>query len=280
MKNTARKRRNRHKTVHLSVLFLLLLLAGGLVLLFRPDQAPIPTDVPTEEADPPEKHPFLDDGIDVVCLDAGHGFGDVGCQSEYLGDLDEKDITIAMVLRLKAALEEQGITVLLTHDGEKYPSVDVLNDLATEKSLDYEQEKFIDNAIYSPYERCIYANALHTDQPIDLMISLHVNSNPHTEYCREFVIDFCAENSSTPLSERAAKGISDALLSDFDGYEVTLLADIWEESYIVTKFTEMPSMLIEMGYASNIFDAVNLLSEDWREKFISSLTRGIVDYFS
>ena len=227
----------------------------------------------------PEETQF-DDGIDVVCLDAGHGFGDVGCQSENLGSLDERDITLAMVMRLKAALEEKGMIVVLTHDGEHFPSVEELNRLAGQHALDYEAEKFIDNNIYSPYERCIYVNAMHRLQPIDLMISLHVNSNPHTEYCREFVIDYCAENSSTALSAKAARAITDRLLADFEGYEVSLLADIWEESYIVTKFTEVPSMLIEMGYATNIFDAVNLLSEDWRERFIASLAEGIAEYLA
>jgi len=264
------------------ITLLLLLIAAGTLfaLLFSCNRDENTGNEPSSGVSRnPEAQP-MDDGIDVVCLDAGHGFGDVGCQSENLGGLDERDITLAMVLRLKEALENEGITVVLTHDGESYPSVDELNRMAEEKGLTYEPEKFIDNTVYSPYERCIYVNALNAQQPIDLMISLHVNSNPHTEYSKEFVIDYCAENSSTARSAQAAQDITDTLLTDFEGYEVTLLADIWEESYIVTKFTEVPSMLIEMGYATNIFDAVNLLSDKWRGDFIDSLTKGILRYFS
>lgn len=57
-----------------------------------------------------------DDGVLRVLLDAGHGFGDVGCQSPY--GFDEKDLTIIFARLLADELKERGAEVYLTHDGE------------------------------------------------------------------------------------------------------------------------------------------------------------------
>ena len=57
----------------------------------------------------------------TVCIDAGHGFADVGCESDYLRGY-EKDVTIKIAKLLKAELESRNIKVILTHDGKKFPT--------------------------------------------------------------------------------------------------------------------------------------------------------------
>lgn len=52
----------------------------------------------------------------------------------------------------------------------------------------------------------------------------------------------------------------------------------WNDAFVVTKRADMPSILIEMGFASNKDDAANLLDPEWRETFVSAVADGIGDY--
>ena len=61
-----------------------------------------------------------DDGKVVICIDPGHGFRDIGCETEYIGY--EKDLTVLLAGALKAELEAAGAEVILTHDGKSFPT--------------------------------------------------------------------------------------------------------------------------------------------------------------
>ena len=52
----------------------------------------------------------------IVVVDAGHGGSDPG--KIGVNDALEKDINLSIALKLKAILEEKGITVVLTREGE------------------------------------------------------------------------------------------------------------------------------------------------------------------
>ena len=52
----------------------------------------------------------------------------------------------------------------------------------------------------------------------------------------------------------------------------------YEEAFVVTKHTEMPSALIEMGFATNKTDAENILDEEWRGTFTKAVAEGIKAY--
>ena len=46
----------------------------------------------------------------------------------------------------------------------------------------------------------------------------------------------------------------------------------------MTKYADMPSVLIEMGYGTNPRDAADLKSEKWLSEFTSLLSRLIYDF--
>ncbi|MBO5671307.1 MAG: N-acetylmuramoyl-L-alanine amidase, partial [Clostridia bacterium] len=97
-----------------------------------------------------------DDGTVTICLDPGHGFDDVGTDSDYLGALTEKDITLAVTLLIKDKLEAMGYEVMLTHDGETFPK----------SSIDDE------NNLFNPKERIDYVSELD----IDFYLSIHCDT--------------------------------------------------------------------------------------------------------
>ena len=89
----------------------------------------------------------------TVLIDPGHGFDDVGCGSEFLGETWEKDLTLDMAKKLGALLTERGCTVLYTHEGKSFPSVAELTAEAKRLGVEYEYEKMNDNNIFSACRR-------------------------------------------------------------------------------------------------------------------------------
>jgi N-acetylmuramoyl-L-alanine amidase len=62
--------------------------------------------------------------------------------------------------------------------------------------------------------------------------------------------------------------------------EVPIIGKDMAEAYYVTKMLSMPSVLIEMGFITNSDDAVNLLSDGWRDTFVAGAVQGILDYIA
>lgn len=229
----------------------------------------------------PPSSPAGEDGIVTVLLDAGHGFKDVGCTSEYLDGLFEYQLTMDFTLRLKAKLEARGYNVIFTHDGEKYPDETELCLRADELGVEYIADRInYGNDVFDAYERAVYANVLNAENEIDLMLSIHVNANADSDTVTGFEIDYCAENESSPMTKFAFDAICDSLDRDFEGRRLKRFEDSWDMSFIVTKYTSMPSILFETGFASTPSDAELLLDGNWRDSLMTSVADGIEKYFS
>ncbi len=214
--------------------------------------------------------PLSTDGRTVIVLDAGHGFGDPGCRSEYM-EGTEADVTLDMVMLLQNALIERGAEVILTHDGEKYPSEQEIISLCTEHGIDYRKDLVIEDGVFSAYERGIYVLAISKETETDLFVSVHVNSFTDPSVYR-YELYYCAQNPHTAfLSELCQK-----LSARFDNYTKTAALE-YKDAYIVTKYGTYPSFLVETGYASNEQAAQKLNSPKWREEFCNILAEEIIN---
>ncbi len=235
--------------------------------------------IPEEEKKIPHS-PKGDDGISTVLLDPGHGFRDVGCTSDYLSGKYEYELTMDFALRIKKLLEENGINVLLTHDGENIPDKESIISKADALGIEYDKDKVkTGNNIFDAYERTVYANVLNESNEIDLFLSIHVNANANTDTVEGFEIDYCAENSSSQMSVFAFDSICESLEINFPGRQLKKFADSFDMSFIVNKYTNMPSILFETAYATTPAEAERLLSEEWRQSLSESLASGVKAYF-
>jgi len=234
----------------------------------KPDSTKKPTNSDAETADP---IPALEDGRTVICLDAGHGFLDAGCDTDYING-NEAEINLAITMLLKAELETRGATVILTHDGKTFPSCDKIMGLADRAGIEYKTDSMIDNEIFSAYERAIYSAAIAEDRAIDLFISLHVNSlEGHPEVSR-YEIDYFEGN---PYADFLASFC--ARLEGKLEKKTVVFCDSAENAFIVTKPSTHPSVLIEMGYATSPDDSADLNSNEWRMAFVKNIADSIFE---
>ncbi|MBQ3154913.1 MAG: N-acetylmuramoyl-L-alanine amidase [Clostridia bacterium] len=248
-----------------------------------------------------ETIPFL---CKTVLLDAGHGFGDVGC-SFWGGHVYEKDITPVLTQKIGRALQARGVNVLYTHDGSACPTKSQLDALA--EDLRYDLDGFLrglierysgrtdeelqatldtfygginENDLFGVYERCYYANLLAQQQEISLFVSVHVNANESCDTLTGFELFCCMDTPHADASGDAMLELQGALAYRFLQKETRIRAYGWNDAYVVTKYTDMPSVLIESGYATTPSDARELQDETWQNEFANAVADGIVRYLT
>jgi len=173
----------------------------------------------------------------LVVIDAGHGGNDPGAMST--GGLHEKDINLAVAVKVADLLEQRGIGVLLTR----------------------QQDRFIELE-----ERANIANRRNAD----LFVSIHSDSNP--DRGRQGFTVFVARAAS-PETYRAATCIGQAMAatgSDSHG--------VREADYKVLVNTSGPAVLVEMGYLSNVQDTARLRDPAWQNRLAQAIATGILTY--
>lgn len=157
------------------------------------------------------------ESVKTVCLDAGHGADDVGATSTGGARL-EKDDNLCLTLKVRDKLEKKGIKVILTRD---------------------------DDSDITLKERCKLANK----KRCDFFLSLHRNSSVSGSGFEAWIAKEPKGNE-----EEIAQKLVDAL-SDISGLPNRGVKRGYRNSsgnnYYVNSNTNMPSILLEVGFVTN-----------------------------
>jgi len=176
----------------------------------------------------------------LVVIDPGHGGKDPGAIS---GDKStrEKDINLAVGLKLKKKLENIGFKVYMTRDYDAYIGL---------------------------YDRAYIANDLQADA----MISIHVNSS---ESASPSGIQVLYSNT-----HGASKGFAGTLLSKLLSLATGSLNKgiVERPNLVVLRESKIPTALAELGFLSNINELQNLKDEAYQDKLVEGLYQGILQF--
>lgn len=157
------------------------------------------------------------ENVKTVCLDAGHGADDVGATSTGGARL-EKDDNLRLTLKVRDRLEEKGVKVVLTRG---------------------------DDSDITLKERCKLANR----KRCDFFLSLHRNSSVSGTGFEAWI----AKEPKGNEEETAEKLV--AALSDISGLPNRGVKRGYRNSsgnnYYVNSNTNMPSILLEVGFVTN-----------------------------
>lgn len=157
------------------------------------------------------------ENVKIVCLDAGHGADDVGATSTGGARL-EKDDNLRLTLKVRDRLEEKGVKVVLTRG---------------------------DDSDITLKERCKLANR----KRCDFFLSLHRNSSVSGTGFEAWI----AKEPKGNEEETAEKLV--AALSDISGLPNRGVKRGYRNSsgnnYYVNSNTNMPSILLEVGFVTN-----------------------------
>ena len=278
---------------------LLLLLAGLLLCGCMPmaeESDQLKQDFLVAESRTPEELALL--AKKTVILDAGHGFEDPGCEYPDNGII-ERELNLLLTQKITSALRAHGVTVILTHNGESFLRREDLDALASEKGYDLTAylhalisaysgregdaigstvaafgEGVNDDGVYDTFERAYYANL----QGGDLFLSVHINASGTNAYAVGSDLFVCGDTPHGEASSALMASMKASLCYAFPARRVGAREDGWDNAFVVTKYTDMPSILVEAGFASNDEDAKLLTDPTWQDAFAVAVAEGIEMY--
>ena len=183
-------------------------------------------------------------------IDAGHGGIDPG--KVGTNDALEKDINLALALKLRDKFKQDSIRIILTRDSD----IGLYSE-GNKKAEDMQN-------------RC----KIITEAAPIFTVSLHQNSYPSPEVCGAQVFYFGQSQDGKKLADT----IQDSLIAnvDPDNHRVAKA----NESYYLLKKTPTPTVIVECGFLSNPTEADLLLTDDYQNKLVNAIYIGIQNYLS
>ena len=170
-----------------------------------------------------------------IVIDAGHGGSDGGTVS---GKIIEKDINLSVALKLKTILEDNNIKVVLTRSSDENISLAQRTSIANGSNADF----FIS----------LHCNYYEDDAQI-AGLECYYNSPDATESKAYAESIIHAVSLSNDVKTRYAK----------------------TENYYVLRNTQIPAVLVEMGFLSNYSESQKLLDDDYQEILAQRMAEGI-----
>ena len=182
----------------------------------------------------------------VFVLDAGHGGVDPG---SVVGDVYEKDINLAIVLKVKEKLMEKGAKVILTREGDY--------DLGTPKAV-YRKKSDFDHRIM-----------LINNSQADYYISIHLNYLDDSSYDGPQVFYSNVLEDNQPLALKIQNYLNSKLEKDRE------IKKISNTIYMYSKL-KIPGVLVECGFLSNSAEREKLLDDTYIDQFSTYLVESFL----
>lgn len=180
-----------------------------------------------------------------ILIDPGHGGTNPGAVSF---GFHESDNNLAVSLKLKDLLEKQGANVLLTRYND--------NNIA-EKGRPLREELQARVDISNGY------------QP-DIFVSIHTNSNENANI----------QGAMTFYYDEHSKNLANSIQTGLINHAKAIDKGIAKENFYVLRNSEIPAVLVEMGFITNKSEAEKLNSDNYRNLIAHGISNGISEYFS
>lgn len=195
-------------------------------------------EIPDEEITIPDT-----DGKVVVVVDAGHGGNDPGAiypAGSKNPEAVEKELTLDIAKKVRDNLEKAGVYVVMTREGDSYPTLK---------------------------ERAELANSISAD----LFISVHINAMDNRDEIDGAQVYY---HKDSYFGKKLAKLVQKNIL------DYTKLSDKNVQdgsSFYVLKNTKMPAILAECGFITNEGDRNYIKSEKGRQALADAISDGVLE---
>ncbi|MCB9465039.1 MAG: N-acetylmuramoyl-L-alanine amidase [Candidatus Eisenbacteria bacterium] len=221
-------------------------------------------------------------GPRVVVIDAGHGGEDPGATGP---GLREKDVCLDVARRLHRALSAmEGVHPVLTR------SRDVIVPLRQRMKLAEEVEA---DLFVSIHVNAAEATDAHGVEVFFLSLrgasdeasrelakaenaALAVSSPEASDAPQELPFNLSLRQSDTLIRSSLA---AEAVLNSFVERDLAENRGVRQAAFVVLKSVQVPSILVELGFASNAVDREKLKKEEHRQQLADALGQGVKAYF-
>jgi N-acetylmuramoyl-L-alanine amidase len=220
----------------------------------------------------------------TVVIDPGHGGTDPGAQ----GFVSEEVVVLDIALRLRDALETQGIEVILSREGDYHLDERKVTDLAARAGMaTTDRNLFVsihanaaESSAASGIETWVFGEPLEEDL-IQNAITENGGGNLGLELTEEAkrvhdsVLNDIFRQEQLHYSMTLAEAVQNAMI------EATGARDrgIRKNYFYVIRNARIPAVLVEVGFVSNPEEGRNLGQADYRARIANGIAEGIVVFF-
>lgn len=226
----------------------------------------------------------------IIVLDAGHGGTDTGANRNYddLGMVKEKDVTLAIILKLGEKLEKnKDYKIIYTRKIDEYPSLLDRTDLANRSRADL----FISVHCNANKKSEPFGTETYVQGPDQNKTNLEVAKAENDvifldEKDRETFANYDPKSpeSLIALKLQQSKYLESSLIfggfveENFVKKDKRFSRGVMQKNLHVLRLNAMPSVLIETGFISNYDDAKYLTSENGQEEIAQSIYNSVLSY--
>ncbi len=224
----------------------LLFLAGAMLFVFA---ACGKEEAKETETGLPDLSNVSIDGLKII-VDPGHGDVDVGTIGVSTGRY-EKEVNLEISLKLREALEQAGVHVIMTRETDGPIAADAETDVGKRKEADMQKREQI-----------------ITDAGADMYVGVHQNSFEEESACGPQIFYHTDSNMGAML----AKCIQTVMNEELAPKEPRM-ANCGR--YRLLKPGKQPSVTVECGFFTNPEEEKKLQDSSYQEKVVAAIIDGI-----
>lgn len=226
--------------------------------------------------------PRLDPGAAkkfTVAIDPGHGGIDTGAKGRK--GLQEKDLTLEMSQTLKSILEHNAdIRVIMTREDDRFVSLAERVRIARQ----HEADLFVSIHADSIRLRGVRGATVYTlsDKASDQMAQQLATSENRSDLIAGLSLEDEPQGVADILIDLTRRethlfsvGMARSVVDSFQGSIKLIKNPIRSAGFRVLRAHDVPSVLVELGYLSNVEDEKLLRDPKWREKTAKLLASAI-----
>jgi N-acetylmuramoyl-L-alanine amidase len=213
-----------------------------------------------------------------MVLDPGHGGRDTGAVGP--GGLKEKDVTLDVARRAASVLGAQGIEVVLTRDDDRFVSLEE----RTARANAFAADLFVSihcNASESKTRRGVEAYVLDTTRD-EIAARVAARENATTQAANADLAAILGDLRLADQSHRSlrfARLLGRAASSSLEArYGDAVDGGVHTAGFYVLVGADMPGVLFETSYISNVTEEQRLGSDEYRQVLADAITNAVKAY--
>lgn len=236
-------------------------------------------------------HPMLQGAPRTIVVDAGHGGVDPG-MSGPIGarhKVYEKDITLAVSLKLGAVLKARGVNVVYTRTTDTLINLYGRGPIANQAHaalfisvhVNAANVKWTDAAAARGFETYFLSEAKTEDERrVEAMENSAARYDTGTPMAKgdplNFILNDMQQNEHLRESMKLADGIQNALGAVEPGTD----RGVKQGDLAVLRTAFMPAVLVEIGFGSNAQDMAFMTNDRDQNKLANAIADAAVDYLN
>lgn len=213
-----------------------------------------------DNEDGDEEEPFVLNPDMTVVIDAGHGGKDPGAlgrddEGNIIYDEDdveqedplikEKDINLAVAKRVYEYLKDEGVDAVMVRSTDEFVELKDIADKANKK-----------DAVLFISIHCNSVDGISTAEGVEVLYFDKESDEKYNMHSKEF-----------------ADNVLDEIVNSVDTVDRGLKE---RPGLAVLKWTEMPAVLVELGFITNSADQERLLSVAWQKDVAKAIGDGVI----